>query len=58
MHDVKATLLGPDEVRLKAEVDFEGAEITRAYLHDCDLAHELSIVQQVVLLPIYLRVKF
>lgn len=47
MHDVKATVIGPEEVRLKAEIDFCGAEITKAYLDDVDLDDELEIVKQV-----------
>lgn len=47
VHDVKATIIGPDEVRLKAEIDFCGAEITKAYLSDVDLEHELDVVKQV-----------
>lgn len=37
VHDVKATVIGPDEVRLKAEIDFAGSEITAVYLDDLDM---------------------
>ena len=47
VHDVKATVIGPEEVRLKAEIDFCGAEITKAYLDGVDLDDELDIVKQV-----------
>ncbi|KAK6025209.1 cation diffusion facilitator family transporter [Ostertagia ostertagi] len=33
VHDVKATALGVEQSRFKAELDFDGREITRAYLH-------------------------
>lgn len=33
VHDVKATALGVEQSRFKAELDFNGREITRAYLH-------------------------
>ncbi|KAL8558965.1 hypothetical protein ACOMHN_028277 [Nucella lapillus] len=36
LHDVKATHMG-GEIRFKAEVDFDGREITRAYLYRQDL---------------------
>nr|KAG5699666.1 hypothetical protein BaRGS_005114 [Batillaria attramentaria] len=36
LHDVKATHMG-GEIRFKAEVDFDGREITRAYLYKQDL---------------------
>ena len=32
LHDVKATDMGNDTVRFKAEVDFDGRELTRTYL--------------------------
>ena len=32
LHDVKATDMGNDTVRYKAEVDFDGRELTRTYL--------------------------
>ncbi|KAJ1366130.1 hypothetical protein KIN20_026727 [Parelaphostrongylus tenuis] len=33
VHDVKATALGVEQSRFKAELDFNGREITRVYLH-------------------------
>ncbi|VDK74587.1 unnamed protein product [Cylicostephanus goldi] len=33
VHDVKATALGVEQSRFKAELDFDGRAITRAYLH-------------------------
>ncbi|KAK6172246.1 hypothetical protein SNE40_015950 [Patella caerulea] len=41
LHDIKATEVG-GEVRFKAEVDFDGREITRAYLYKLDLEQLLS----------------
>jgi len=37
LHDVKATDMGNDTVRFKAEVDFDGRELTRTYLDKQDL---------------------
>lgn len=38
MHDVKTTSLGVEKSRFKAEIDFNGREITRSYLHEnCNL---------------------
>lgn len=37
IHDVKATDLGNSVVRYKAEVDFDGRELTRTYLDSQDL---------------------
>ncbi|CAH1777372.1 unnamed protein product, partial [Owenia fusiformis] len=37
LHDVKATDMGGSFVRFKAEVDFDGKEITRSYLNSQDL---------------------
>ncbi len=43
VHDVKATMIGPDEIRLKAELDFNGRELTHAYLDDQDLSALLVV---------------
>jgi zinc transporter 9 len=32
--DVKVTVLGPDAIRFKAEVEFDGAEVAKAYLDE------------------------
>ena len=45
LHDVKATEVG-GEVRFKAEVDFDGLEITRAYLLKVDLENLLTVSRQ------------
>ncbi|KAK2176267.1 hypothetical protein NP493_673g00011 [Ridgeia piscesae] len=37
LHDVKATEMGTSFVRFKAEVDFDGRELTRYYLENHDL---------------------
>jgi len=37
LHDVKATDMGNNTVRFKAEVDFDGKELTRTYLDKQDL---------------------
>ncbi|KAI8797910.1 proton-coupled zinc antiporter SLC30A9, mitochondrial-like [Biomphalaria glabrata] len=44
LHDIKATEMG-GVVRYKAEVDFDGKEITRAYLYKQDLELMLSEAQ-------------
>ncbi|XP_041358858.1 zinc transporter 9-like [Gigantopelta aegis] len=41
LHDVKATEMG-GQVRFKAEVDFDGKEITRAYLYKLDMEQLLA----------------
>jgi len=44
VHDVKATSLGVEKARFKAEIDFNGREITRAYLREnCDLGVMLKV---------------
>ncbi|KAL5012966.1 hypothetical protein ScPMuIL_011517 [Solemya velum] len=45
LHDVKATEMG-GEVRFKAEVDFDGREITRAYLYRLDLDEMLAELKE------------
>jgi len=42
-HDVKATDMGGPMVRFKAEVDFDGREITRYYLEQQDLEKMLQV---------------
>ena len=37
VHDVKATVMGVGHDRFKAEIDFGGREVTRAYLDTQDL---------------------
>lgn len=49
LHDVKATEMG-GEVRFKAEVDFDGREITRAYLYRLDLDEMLAVSHQRMIL--------
>jgi zinc transporter 9 len=45
VHDVKATSLGVEKARFKAEIDFNGREITRAYLREnCDLDAMLLVI--------------
>lgn len=43
VHDVKATILGPEKHRFKAEIDFDGRNITRAYLDDIDMDEMLGV---------------
>ena len=43
LHDVKATDVGGRHVRFKAEVDFDGKEITRYYLEQQDLEKMLAV---------------
>nr|CAB3266221.1 zinc transporter 9-like [Phallusia mammillata] len=48
VYDVKATQLGSDEFKFKAEIDFDGREITRAYLASVDMEqvmHEINSVK-------------
>ncbi|KAK0414462.1 hypothetical protein QR680_011441 [Steinernema hermaphroditum] len=48
VHDVKATALGVEQSRFKAELDFDGREITRKYLREqCDLPVMLQQVHNV-----------
>lgn len=37
VHDVKATMMGIDKQRFKAEIDFNGRNITANYLETCDV---------------------
>ena len=43
LHDVKATEMGTSFVRFKAEVDFDGRELTRYYLENHDLDKMLEV---------------
>jgi hypothetical protein len=43
VHDVKATVLGTDKQRFKAEIDFSGRNITAKYLKQCDLNKMLMV---------------
>ena len=43
---MKATDIGGRSVRFKAEVDFDGREITRYYLEQQDLEKMLQVCQQ------------
>ena len=43
IHDVKATDLGNDVVRYKAEVDIDGRQLTRRYLDTIDLGVLLEV---------------
>ncbi|CAD6196594.1 unnamed protein product [Caenorhabditis auriculariae] len=45
VHDVKATALGVEQSRFKAELDFDGRMITRAYLHSS--VHMPSLLKEV-----------
>ncbi|CAD5122515.1 DgyrCDS10938 [Dimorphilus gyrociliatus] len=53
LHDVKATSMGSSFVRFKAEVDFDGRELTRKYLESIDVeklteeVNELKSVEDV-----------
>uniref|UniRef100_A0A4W3IH78 Proton-coupled zinc antiporter SLC30A9, mitochondrial n=1 Tax=Callorhinchus milii TaxID=7868 RepID=A0A4W3IH78_CALMI len=47
LHDVKATDLGMNTVRFKAEVDFDGRIVTRSYLEKQDIDLILNEIQQV-----------
>lgn len=43
IHDVKATDLGLNKVRFKAEVDFDGRVVTRSYLEKQDIDQILHV---------------
>ena len=47
VYDVKATQLNGDEFKFKAEIDFDGREITRAYLSSIDMDKVLTEVNGV-----------
>ncbi|XP_067137926.1 proton-coupled zinc antiporter SLC30A9, mitochondrial [Centruroides vittatus] len=47
LHDVKATDMGNNFVRYKAEVDFDGRELSRSYLDSQDLEMLLNEMQKV-----------
>lgn len=51
LHDVKATEMGADVVRFKAEVNFDGREITRCHLNRVDMELLLEEVQQLTTVP-------
>ena len=46
LHDVKATDMGNNNIRFKAEVDFDGRELTRTYLDKQDLEEMLVEMQR------------
>lgn len=43
IHDVKATDMGLNKVRFKAEVDFDGRVVTRSYLEKQDIDQILNV---------------
>ncbi|XP_078534379.1 proton-coupled zinc antiporter SLC30A9, mitochondrial isoform X2 [Lissotriton helveticus] len=47
IHDVKATDIGLNKVRFKAEVDFDGRVVTRSYLEKQDIEQMLNEILQV-----------
>ncbi|KAJ1214875.1 hypothetical protein NDU88_002486 [Pleurodeles waltl] len=47
IHDVKATDMGMNKVRFKAEVDFDGRVVTRSYLEKQDIEQMLNDILQV-----------
>lgn len=40
IHDVKSVIMGPDMVRFKAEIDFDGKELTKSLINDHDSLKE------------------
>lgn len=48
---MKATEMGADVVRFKAEVNFDGREITRCHLNRVDMELLLEEVQQLTTVP-------
>uniref|UniRef100_H2ZJF1 Proton-coupled zinc antiporter SLC30A9, mitochondrial n=1 Tax=Ciona savignyi TaxID=51511 RepID=H2ZJF1_CIOSA len=47
VYDVKATQLSSEEFKFKAEIDFDGREITRAYLSTVDMENMLREIHEV-----------
>ncbi|XP_012566700.1 proton-coupled zinc antiporter SLC30A9, mitochondrial isoform X1 [Hydra vulgaris] len=47
IHDVKATEMGADTVRFKAELNFDGREITRVHLNQLDMNLVLQSVMKI-----------
>lgn len=47
IHDVKATELGADTVRFKAEINFDGREVTRVHTNRLNMEQVLSEVQRI-----------
>ncbi|XP_078481665.1 proton-coupled zinc antiporter SLC30A9, mitochondrial-like [Ciona intestinalis] len=47
VYDVKATQLSSEEFKFKAEIDFDGREITRAYLASVDMENMLREIHAV-----------
>ena len=43
IYDVKATDMGVNMIRFKSEIDFDGAEVTRAYLDRIDIEALLKV---------------
>ena len=55
IHDVKATDLGADSVRFKAEVNFDGREVARIHVNKLDLEEVLKVcLTFVVLVCLYI----
>lgn len=46
IHDVKGIDMGNNKVRYKAEVDFDGRELTRAYLMKQDMEAILKVINR------------
>lgn len=44
-YDIKATIMGGDEVRFKAEVDIDGRELTKRYLETLCLEGLLQVMK-------------
>ena len=47
IHDVKATDMGADSVRFKAEVNFDGREVARVHVDKLDLEKLLKVCDTV-----------
>lgn len=43
IHDVKATDMGADSVRFKAEVNFDGREVARVHIDKLDLEKLMKV---------------
>lgn len=58
IHDVKGIDMGNFLIRYKAEIDFDGRELTRAYLdkQDLNLLLEVIIIQYIVCLNFLLNI--
>lgn len=53
IHDVKATDMGADSVRFKAEVNFDGREVARLHVDKLDLESVMMVMGHEVFLMMH-----